>query len=548
MGWWDDYLAELIKNTNTNLSTFDDSLAAIDADLMAQRGVGPAILRGIFKAFHLFWRAIFFVGNKVFPGPIADPKVLFAASAVNVPKESWDATINRLATMFDLDSGAVKTLKSFGQALEGTSPIVQGASLILTYVAILQFLMGPAVGKINQSLLTRYRPVAANPGSILGARALDPSIDERIWKAMARNGIDEDDIELLFLSTYMRLPLEIIRDVYYREGKPVEWVDHRLEELGLTPERREEVKKTFPIIPGIQDLIMMQAKEAFELDQIAKFGLGAEAPTDIYEHTRKQGLSDDWTNKYWISHWEHASYGQVMEMLHRGYISLDDVYEWYRLVEIPPYWRDLLTKIAYSPYTRVDVRRMHAAGVIGDDELIQAMKDIGYDQEHAEKMAEFYKRYNAGTEKELSKADIEKAYEDRDLSYSTAINLLTMIGYNSEIANFYLSRIDLEMERATRLERIELVKEKMLANLYSADQARNALIGYGVTLERIAELLDRWNVQVVKNTKLPSKTDLDKFVRARVLDESGYRTEMNKLGYDKRYTDLYWQYLETGGA
>jgi len=546
--WWNDYVDGLIKDVNTNLSTFDASLAQIDKDLEAKRGVGPAILRGIFKAFHLFWRAIFFTGHKAFPGPVADPKTLFAASALNIPKSSWDNTIDLLARQFDLDERTVKTLKSYSQAIEGTSPIVQGAGMILIFVSIMQFLMGPGLGKVSQTMFSKYRPVAANPQGVMGARALDPTIDAKIWDVLARNGYSNSDIELMFAATYQRIPLNLLRDIYYRQGMSVEWLNHRLEELGFTPERREELKPTFPTIPGIQDLVMMQAKEAFEPELISKYGLGAEEPTDIYEWTRKLGLSDEWTQKYWSSHWEHASYGQVMEMLHRGYIDEASVYDWYKLVEIPPYWRDLLTKIAYSPYTRVDVRRMHAAGVIGDEQLVQSMKDIGYDQEHAEKMAEFYKKYNQGAEKELSRTDIEKAFEDGDLTYTLAVQVLVSIGYDESIADFYLSRIELEKERSKRLERIDLTKEKFLSNLITESGARNLLVSYGVEISRINELLDRWIVQVIKNTKMPSKTDLDKFVRAEVITEDGYRIEMSKLGYSEYYINLYWKYLVAGGA
>jgi len=546
--WWSEYVDGLIKDVNTNLSTFDASLAQIDKDLEAKRGVGPAILRGIFKAFHLFWRAIFFVGSKAFPGPMADPKTLFAASVLNVPKESWDDTIELLAKQFDLDDRAINLLKSFSQSLEGTSPIVQGASMILIFVSILQFLMGPGMGKISQTMMRKYRPLAANPAGVMGARALDPDIDKKIWDVLARNGYSNSDIELMFAATYQRIPLNILRDIYYREGKPVAWLDHRLEELGFTPERREEIKPTFPAIPGIQDLVMMQAKEAFEPALIAKYGLGAEEPTDIYEWTRKLGLSDEWTQKYWSSHWQHPSFNQVMEMLWRTDLTLDDVWDWYKLVEIPPFWRDYLTKIAYHPYTRVDVRRMHKEGVIGDEGLIKAMTDIGYDQEHAEKMAEFYKKYNTGAEKELSRADIEKAYEDRDLSWSESLELLVSIGYDSELASFYLRRVDLEMQRAVRLERISLTKEKFLSSLITESQARNELVSYGVEIVRINELIERWLIRIIKNAKLPSKTDLDKFVRSKVIDQDGYTVEMMKLGYSEYYISLYWKHLQAGGA
>jgi len=60
--------------------------------------------------------------------------------------------------------------------------------------------------------------------------------------------------------------------------------------------------------------------------------------------------------------------------------------------------------------------------------------------------------------------------------------------------------------------------------------------------------MERWRVQIIKNAKMPSKTDLDKFVRAKVIDRDGYIVEMSKLGYSEYYIGLYLKYLESGGA
>jgi len=444
-----------------------------------------------------------------------------------------------------------ETQELFKSALfvpENINPIARTILLALTYLQLTGIYTDYHRSRFAHDIAYAQRPNLPDPGSVLGARGLDPDLDERIWEILERNGLKKKDIEVMFAATYGRIPEGRLREIYYRTHLSKEWALHRLHESGVTPERAEELLSTWPVIPGIQDLIMMQAHEAFEPDLIAKYGLGAEAPSEIYEYTRAQGLSDEWTDRYWAAHWQHASYAQVMEMLHRGYIDEATVYDWYKLIEIPPYWRDLLTKIAYRPYTRVDVRRMHDMGVLGDDALVQAMKDIGYDSEHAEKMAEFYKIYNTRSGKELSRSDIEKAYEDRDLSYTEAISLLMSIGYEEAIAEFYISRVELEMQRAARLERIQLTKEKYLSNLISEADARNYLVGYGVVIGRINELIERWNVQRIRNAKLPSKTDLDKFVRAKVLDKDGYTVEMTKLGYSDYYISLYWKYLEAGGA
>jgi len=529
----------------------DRILGEIEAQ-QARADEVPLVLRGLYKVMLAVAKVFVPPILGAFAGTTKDIKdgvdSVTSGGGLKVEIERDDDWWKEVLQKFGFNKATIDSIAAIMPEIQSGPVLWRTVPVILIMSGLLTQLSSVVSGEPAKDLLRRYHPNVPSGQEVLRAAFIDPSRYEQVIKVLQENGLKNEDIDLLFVANYMLYDEAHIRSLFYRGVLTEAQANNRLSEQGFTPDRIEELKQGWPIIPGVQDLIMMQAKEAFEPDQIAKFGLGAEAPTEIYEFTRKLGLPDEWTNRYWTSHWEHASYGQVMEMLHRGYISIEDVYEWYRLVEIPPYWRELLTKIAYSPYTRVDVRRMHAAGVLGDEDLIQAMKDIGYDQEHAEKMAEFYKLYNAGSEKELSRTDIEKAYEDRDLNFTEALNLLLNIGYSQELANFYLARIDLNMDRAVRLERIDLVKEKYLANLFNIDQARNALIGYGVTIKRTAELLDRWNVQVVKNAKLPSKTDLDKFVRSKVLDQEGYRSEMLKLGYSEYYISLYWQYIESGGS
>jgi hypothetical protein len=540
-----------IRLTDSYIAERDRMLKDIEAQAAKAEEV-PWALRG-------FYRVVLAVA-KVFVPPIF---AFFAGTTQDV-KDGINLVTTGEALKVEIkrdDDWWKPVLEKFGfpqstiDAIASIMPEIQSGPVIFRTLPSIMLIVGlfgrlgaVVSGEPAKDLMRRYHPNTPSPHEILKAAFIDPSRYDQVVKALQQTGLTNEDIDLLFVSNYQLYQEQYVRALFYRGVLSEEQANNRLSELGFTPDRIEELKAGWPIIPGIQDLIMMQAKEAFEPELIAKFGLGAEAPTDIYEWTRKLGLPDEWTNKYWTSHWIHPSYQQVMEMLHRGFIEWEDVYEWYKLVEIPPYWRELLTKVAYSPYTRVDVRRMHKAGVIGDDELIQAMKDIGYDQEHAEKMAEFYKRYNAGAGKELSRSDIEKAYEDRDLSYTESIGLLKSIGYSEELAIFYISRIELEMQRSARLERIDLAKEKYLSNLFSESETRNYLVGSGIEVKRVNELLDRWTVQIIKNAKLPSKTDLDKFVRAGVIDEDGYRIEMKKLGYSDYYINLYWKYIEAGGA
>ncbi|GAH77571.1 unnamed protein product, partial [marine sediment metagenome] len=65
-------------------------------------------------------------------------------------------------------------------------------------------------------------------------------------------------------------------------------------------------------------------------------------------------------------------------MLHRGLLTEEQVWDWFRVVEIPPYWRQLLIDTAYTWPTRVDVRRWWDMRTIDEPELRRLYSGMGY--------------------------------------------------------------------------------------------------------------------------------------------------------------------------
>jgi len=59
-------------------------------------------------------------------------------------------------------------------------------------------------------------------------------------------------------------------------------------------------------------------------------------------------------------------------------------------------------------------------------------------------------------------------------------------------------------------------------------------------------LMNAWTVQVIKATKLPSKTDLDKMLRASIINEKTYSVEMSRLGYSEQYKSWYLEMAKRG--
>ncbi|GAI38521.1 unnamed protein product, partial [marine sediment metagenome] len=243
-------------------------------------------------------------------------------------------------------------------------------------------------------------------------------------------------------------------------GKDKKKVRKELADQGWTDERIDTILDTAKFYPTAQDLILWQAREVYEPDAIAKYGLKDELERLEKEPFHKAGIDDEQIANYWMAHWQHPEWRTVQEMLFRTDLTEEDVWEWFRLVEIPPYWRDKLITIMYHPFTRVDVRRMNKIGVLDREETKRAYLDIGFNEEKAEKMTIFTELYNADPEdsekteedrrkeelRGLTRTAVLKQYKDQLIDASLAGDYLTGLGYTEEVVDFYLAREDYNRE------------------------------------------------------------------------------------------------------
>ncbi len=182
--------------------------------------------------------------------------------------------------------------------------------------------------------------------------------------------------ERLFRS-YRLDPVAII--TAWRRDKPkYEKFFDDLRDQGWTDERIEALKFFSLYYPAPADLIRWQAREVFEPEMIERYGLDSEFGAIEKEPFYKAGMTDEQILNFWRAHWEHASWQQVVEMLHRGLMTEEQVRDWFRVVEIPPFWRQLLIDSAYTWPTRVDVRRWWDMRTIDEPELRRLYSGMGY--------------------------------------------------------------------------------------------------------------------------------------------------------------------------
>lgn len=130
-------------------------------------------------------------------------------------------------------------------------------------------------------------------------------------------------------------------------------------------------------IPGTGDLIRFLVREVFNPERRPELRSDDDL-SQLYPFMRQQGFSDFWTDSQWAAHWNLPSATQLNEMVHRGVIPMSEWERQTRFNDVVPEAIPWLQKVIYSPFTRVDLRRMADLGILTDAELLQGYADIGY--------------------------------------------------------------------------------------------------------------------------------------------------------------------------
>ncbi len=462
-----------------------------------------------------------------------------------IGKHRWEISVNAWRADGWIDQ---KTQTEFLKLTEMEFPWTAFAYTVVTagvWIENLKQTMYTAGADLRRKRFREGEPEDARVGEVLQSAFAYPETKEAVVEILRNNGYPKAQIDLMFKAFHRLYDENVIKNLFWRGVLDNDGLYKRMRNLGYTDDKIEEIVQGWPVIPGPGDLFHLVAKEAFEPDIVEHYGYAEEFPVEQLKWLEMQGLTKYWALRYWYAHWETPSIGQGYEMLHRGVIDWKELQDLFKTVEIPPFWRDKLTEIAYVPFTRVDVRRMHKIGVISDDELIIAYQDVGYSPEKAITMAEFTKLYNMGAEKDLTRTQITNGYRDDLISRQDAQIFLLGLGYDEDEVDYLIAAEDYEKEK--ELDKIVLtnIQNKFQKNLIDEFECRNQLAELNLEGERIELLVEKWKINIVKNITLPAKADLDKFVKAKIITDTVYIDQMKKLGFDMKYIEWYLKLAQT---
>jgi len=308
-------------------------------------------------------------------------------------------------------------------------------------------------------------------------------------------------------------------------------LDTALEQLQVSREDIDRFKTTTEFYPSAIDIVRFAVREVYKETQVKKYGMDQDDDDEYYAAAKMAGLPRDIAADFWKAHWDLPSPQQGFEMLHRGEIEMPELIDLLRALDVMPYWREKLTQIAYRPYTRVDVRRMHAREILSDSETLDAYKDLGYDDEKAQRMLEFTQSYNSDETKGVTRSAIVSAYKKGIISAGDLKGYLGELGYNESVVQFWVDTAEYEKAQDEIEERKQnLLMKYRLGAITKQQLAMDLGIG-GVSSAYVDEQLRQIDSQDAQKLKMPSRTDVTDWLKLGIIDADRFNTYMLNLGY-----------------
>lgn len=397
--------------------------------------------------------------------------------------------------------------------------------------------------KMRHGLNEQLKPELADVSSLIRTAMIAPEKINEVVATLHKWGYADDAINTLFISNYRLYDDNVCRELFLRGILTPDKLFERMRELGFTDTRTKEMMQAWEVIPGPGDLFHMVAKEAFEPELIAHIGLGDEFPEEQTQWLVKQGISKFWAQKYWYAHWDQPSIQMGYEMLHRGVIDEKELDMLFKAVEMPPFWRQKLKEISYLPYTRVDIRRMFDLGIVDIETVYKNYQDLGYDAEHALEMTKFTIAYVDPEDKKLSKADVLGAFIDKILTKEDCLSLLKNLGFKEDQAEFFIVGAEYDAVKKMENAKLKVIKDRFILRLSDKFETLRHLSLLNLESARVDLLFEQWDIELFKDNKIPSKTDLEKFFLSNIITETIWLDEMDKLGYSEKYRGWYLMLL-----
>ena len=301
---------------------------------------------------------------------------------------------------------------------------------------------------------------------------------------------------------------------------------------GWDDDRIAEAMKLWQIIPPLPDMVRFADFGSFDEEIISKWREFYDAPDWIREPFALLGISGEWANKYWFSHWRQPGRYELGELHRREEIDDDTVKKAYLTQGFSSFWQDKLLELVKQPWTRVDVRRMWDMRTIDETELRKAYHALGYYDEWLDGMVLWTKVY-------VAFPDLIMRWRNGWISLDDVRSELTGLGMPAErVEEMIQTKMEPVQAERTSGER-DLTKTDIIKGVrqgvITRGEGSELLVDLGYSEDEAVYILDinipRDEVEPVVKSRELSKADILKGLKAEVLSQAEAIAKLEELRY-----------------
>ena len=358
-----------------------------------------------------------------------------------------------------------------------------------------------------------------------------------VWEGLGQQAWKKLPVRLADPSILVRLKYKgLITEEFYTE---------QLRKQGLSAEVQKLYEEDFLFYPNPHDLVTWQAREVYEPDMVDKYGLEEELEGVLKDPFYKAGMADEQIRNFWVAHWQHPPWTVIRQMLFRTDLKETDVWDWFKTIEIPPYWREKYIKIAYNPVTRVDLRRLYKSGIYDREQVKAGYIALGNDPEVSEHLTTWTEKAYAPDSKEITKTEILKNYRVGEIPKDKATEMLIGLEYDAEEVEFILAYEDYKINLKLKEDEAELLLVEILNGTISFDSFKTSIEDLGFNVKVTNRYLTKATKTLRAQVKLPSKEDLTNWFTLSIITEPEFITMMSSLKYRSEDVNRYLKELKT---
>lgn len=370
---------------------------------------------------------------------------------------------------------------------------IGGELLGFTPELIDNMLENPDIPEEVKEILTKAREKPGQSTAVLGSLLVGGAVGGGV-SATLFAPLERAKQRMAAKLPFAPVPIVNLIILKFRKLITEEFFFHEMSRFGVDGPTALLMLNSYAFYPAPQDLITWIAKEVFEPDMIEKFGLKEELPADKIELFNKAGVDMEQLTNFWVAHWLHPGFGELARLYHRDQVTQETFWEWFKMVEIPPIYRDGLIEITWDTPNRIETRMMCRYLDMKKEDVVKLLQYAGLKEEYRSDAADFM--IIMGIE-----SDLRTRYRNGWITEQEIKSELTSRGIGTAMATRIYQRIVKEEKPAKVAAERDLTKAEIYAGV------KKGVISWADGLAMIMELgYDEWEAQFILEVRVGELT------------------------------------------